>query len=149
MRRVILVAGLLLAVGLSACDSAKEDTSALPIPTKSMARSQQMYQGQELIAKVDTASVSVGKDGALQMHAAGSVPMAGYKNAGFLPKINAAPPKDGIYEVDAVADRPATGAAAVTPIEVKGAWPNFPKDHLKGVKIFAKGNSVVAMLPPG
>ena len=93
MSRVILVAGLLLAVGLSACDSAKEDTSTLPIPTKSMARSQQMYQGQELIAKVDTASVSVGKDGALQMHAAGSVPMAGYKNAGFLPKINAAPPK--------------------------------------------------------
>jgi hypothetical protein len=149
MRRVILVAGLLLAVGLSACDSAKDDTSTLAVPTKSMARSQQMYQGQELIAKVDTASISV-KDGVLQMQATGSVPSAGYKNAGFLPKINAAPPKDGVYEVDAVADRPATpGAQVVTPVDVKGAWPNYPKDHLKGVKIFAKGNSVVAMLPAG
>jgi hypothetical protein len=108
-----------------------------------------MYQGQELIAKVDTASISV-KDGVLQMQATGSVPSAGYKNAGFLPKINAAPPKDGVYEVDAVADRPATpGAQVVTPVDVKGAWPNYPKDHLKGVKIFAKGNSVVAMLPAG
>ncbi len=147
MNRVVLVAGLLLAVGLSACDSAKDDTSALPAPTKSMARSQQMYQGQELIAKVDAAQISVGKDGGLQMQAAGSVPMAGYKNAGFLPRINAAPPKDGVYEVDAVADRPASGAAADTPIAVKGDWPNYPKEHLKGVKIFAKGNSVVAMLP--
>ena len=98
MRRVILVAGLLLAVGLSACDSAKDAKdadAAMPAPTKSMARSQQMYQGQDLIAKVDTAAISV-KDGVLQMQAAGSVPAAGYKNAGFLPKINAAPPRDGV-----------------------------------------------------
>ena len=45
MLRVILVAGLLLAVGLSACDSAKdakEADAAMPVPTKSMARSQQI-----------------------------------------------------------------------------------------------------------
>ena len=150
MRSVILAAGFLLAVGLSACDSAKDEAAAPPPPTKSMARSQQMYQGQEQIAKVDTAAIKVGKDGTLEMEATGSVPMAGYKNPGFLPRINAAPPKDGIYEVDAVADRPATpGAAATTPIELKGAWPNYPKDHLKGVKVFARNNSVVAMLPAG
>jgi hypothetical protein len=84
------------------------------------------------------------------MQAAGSAPAAGYKNAGFLPRINAAPPKDGVYEVDAVADRPASaGPAAATPIDVKGAWPNYPKEHLKGVKVFSKTNSVVAMLPAG
>jgi len=150
MRSVILAAGLIAALGLSACDSSKSDDAPMPVATKSMARPQQMYAGQENVAKVDIASVKVGADGALAMQAAGSVPAAGYKNAVFLPRINAAPPKDGIYEVDAVADRPAAaGSAADTSIDVKGAWPNYPKEHLKGVKVFSKTNSVVAMLPAG
>jgi hypothetical protein len=135
-------------IGLSACDSKTDEAAAPPPPPKSMARSQQMYQGQEQIQKVDSATISVGSAGTLDMQAAGSVGMAGYKNAVFLPRINAAPPKDGVYEVDVVADRPAaTGAAVVTPIEVKGAWSPYPSEHLKGVKFFAKTNSVVAMLP--
>jgi hypothetical protein len=135
-------------IGLAACDSKTDEAAAPPPPPKSMARSQQMYAGQEQIQKVDSATVSVGQAGTLDMHANGSVGMAGYKNAVFLPRINAAPPKDGVYEVDVVADRGATpGAAMVTPIEVKGAWSPYPSEHLKGVKFFAKTNSVVAMLP--
>ena len=148
MRRVLMAAGLTALIGLSACDS-KEEAAAPPPPPKSMARPQQMYAGQEQIAKVDSASIKVSEPGKLQMDAAGSVSMAGYKNAAFLPRINAAPPKDGVYEVDVVADKPAApGAAAVTPIEIKKAWAPYPADHLKGVKFFAKSNSVVAMLPP-
>jgi hypothetical protein len=148
MRSVILAAGLFAALGLSACDSSKTDEAAAPPPPKSMARQAQFYAGQEQVAKVDSASIAVGKGGALEMTASGSVGMAGYKNPGFVPRINAAPPKDGVYEVDAVADKPATpGAAAATPIELKGAWSGYPADHLKGVKFIAKTNSVVAMLP--
>lgn len=149
MRSVILAAGLFAAIGLSACDSSKtDDAAAPPPPPKSMARQAQFYAGQEQVSKVDTATISVGAAGALTMNASGSVGMAGYKNAGFVPRINAAPPKDGVYEVDVVADRPTpAGAAVVTPIEVKGSWSPYPSEHLKGVKFIAKTNSVVAMLP--
>ncbi|MFL5297892.1 MAG: hypothetical protein ACJ798_16065 [Phenylobacterium sp.] len=147
MRNAILAAGLLAVFGLSACES-KQETTAAPAAPKYVGRSQQMYQGQEMITKVDSASVSVGKDGSLDMTAAGSVPSAGYNNAGFLKRIYAAAPKDGIYEMDVVADRPATaGAAVVTPIEVKGAWQQYPADRVKGVRFISKTNSVVAMLP--
>ncbi|HEX4710743.1 hypothetical protein [Phenylobacterium sp.] len=148
MRRVFITAGLTALIGLAACDSKTEEAAAPPPPPKSLARPQQMYAGQEQISKIDSATIKVSSPGRLDMDATGSVGMAGYKNAAFLPRINAAAPKDGVYEVDVVADRPATpGAAVVTPIEVKKAWPSYPADHLKGVKFIAKTNSVVAMLP--
>jgi hypothetical protein len=147
MRRVFVAAGLTALIGLAACDSKTEEAVAPP-PPKSMARPQQMYAGQEQISKIDSATIKVSEPGRLNMDVAGNVGMAGYRNAAFLPRINAAPPTDGVYEVDVVADRPAApGAAAVTPIEIKKAWPQYPADHLKGVKFFAKTNSVVAMLP--
>jgi hypothetical protein len=152
MRSVILAAGLFAALGLSACDSSKtSDTAAAPAAPaapKYVGRSQQMYQGQEMVTKVDSGAIKVGKDGTLDMQASGSVPAAGYKNAGFLKRIYAGPPADGIYEMDVVADAPTPpGAAAPTPIEVKGGWEKYPADHLKGVKFISKTNSVVAMLP--
>jgi hypothetical protein len=148
-----MAAGVAALIGLSACDSSKSDATteaaATPPPTKSMARMQQLYAGQEQIQKVDAATVAVGAPGTLAMKANGDVGQAGYKNARFLPRINAAPPKDGIYEVDVVADKPGVGADVMTPIDVKGAWSPYPADHLKGVKFIAKTNSVVAMLPAG
>ncbi|MGZ6038807.1 MAG: hypothetical protein ACXWKR_09055 [Phenylobacterium sp.] len=151
MRSVILAAGFFAAaLGLSACDSSKTETAAAPAAPKYVGRSQQMYQGQEMVTKVDTAAIKVGKDGALDMQATGSVPSAGYKNAGFLKRIYAGPPADGIYEMDVVADAPnPPGAAAPTPIEVKGPWEKYPADRVKGVRFISKTNSVVAMLPAG
>jgi hypothetical protein len=108
-----------------------------------------MYAGEEMITKVDTASVKVGKAGTLEMQAAGSVGMPGYQKASFLQRVNPGAPKDGIYEVDVVAEKPAGGTPAPTPIEVKGDWAPYPADHLKGVKFISKTNSVVAMLPAG
>lgn len=149
MRYAILAAGLAAVLGLSACDSKKTDTAAASAPAapKYVGRSQQTYQGQEMVDKIDTATVKVDKGG-LEMDAEGSVPMAGYKNAVFLKRIYAAPPKDGIYEFDAVADKPASGAPAATPVDVKGDWGDYPKDRVKGIRVISKTNSVVAMLPP-
>jgi hypothetical protein len=152
MRRVILAAGLFAAaLGLSACNSKSDDAAATapPPPPKDTARSQTMYQGQELIQKVDAGDIKAGKAGTLDMEAKGTVGMAGYAKATFLNRINAYPPKDGIYDVDVVADKPAAGAAVETPIEVKGAWSPYPADHLKGVRFMSKTNSVVVMLPAG
>jgi hypothetical protein len=154
MRYVILAAGLSATLGLSACDSSKTaDTAAAPAApaaAKYVGRSQQMYAGQEAISKVDTASIKVGKAGLLEMTASGSAASPGYTKSGFMPRINAGAPKDGIYEVDVVADKPAGVAAAVeTPIAVKGSWAPYPAEHLKGVKFISKTNAVVAMLPAG
>jgi hypothetical protein len=102
-----------------------------------------------MIDKFDTATIKTGKGGALEMQASGSVGMPGYTKSGFLQRINPGAPKDGIYEVDVVADKPASGTAAPTPIEVKGAWSGYPADRLKGVKFVSKTNSVTAMLPAG
>jgi len=148
MRRAILAAGVVIAViGLSACEQKTETAAATaPAAPKYIGRSQTMYQGQELIQKVDSGTVALGKDGAIEMTVKGTVPMAGYKNPGFLKRILYAEPKDGIYEMDVVADKPASGTPAPTPIEVKGPW-EHPSEGVKGVRFIAKDNSVVAMLP--
>jgi hypothetical protein len=150
MRKVLAAAGLAALLGLSACDSKPgADVAAAPPAPKYVGRMQQMYAGQDQITKVVTGSISAGKDGTLEMQAAGEAAGAGYKNAGFLRRIYAAPPKDGIYEFDVVADAPAGAAAAPTPIDIKGGWQPYPADRLKGVKFIAKTNSVTAMLPVG
>jgi hypothetical protein len=151
MRGVILAAGLVACLGLAACEQSKSEASesVTAAPKRSLSRQAQMYAGQEQIQTVSTAAIVVDKAGGLDMKAAGEAAAPGYVHAGFLPRINAAPPADGVYEVDVVAEKPAgVGAIAATPIDVKGGWANYPKDHLKGVKFIAKGNSVTAMLPP-
>jgi hypothetical protein len=110
-----------------------------------------MYAGQEPILRIDSASVERGDTpGALKLSAQGATASAGYTQAGFLPRVYAAQPPDGIYEFDVVAMKPAGPAAqVVTPIEVKGAWSRYTDGRVKGVKLIAKTNEVVAMLPPG
>ena len=148
MRRVILATSLAALIGLAACDS-KPEAVAAPTAPRYLARSQQRYAGQEMIDKIDSGTIAAGPSGSLTMSVAGSVGSAGYANQAFLKRINAGPPKDGVYEVDVVADRPAAPSAAATPIEVKGAWQPYPADHLKGVRFISRTNSVVAMLPAG
>jgi len=151
MRGVLVAAGLVALLGLSACGDAKTEATevAAPAPVKSLGRQQQFYAGQEQLEGVTAASISVDKSGALEMHANASTPSAGYTNLGFLRRIYAGPPKDGIYELDVVGDKPAAASAqVVTPVEVKGAWETYPKQYLKGVRLMTKTGSVVAMLPP-
>jgi hypothetical protein len=149
MRRVLVAAGLVALLGLSACEQSKsEATEAAPAPAKSLGRQQQFYAGQEQLQSVSSAAISVDKTGALTMTASASAPGAGYTHLGFLRRIYAGPPKDGIYELDVVGDKPAAGAQVVTPVEVKGAWESYPKQYLKGVRLMTKTGSVVAMLPP-
>ena len=150
MRRVLVAAGLAALLGLSACGESKDEATeaAAPAPVKSLGRQQQFYAGQEHLESVASASISVDKTGALAMNASAMAPGAGYTHLGFLRRIYAGPPKDGIYELDIVGDKPAAGAQVVTPVEVKGAWESYPKQYLKGVRLMTKTNSVVAMLPP-
>ena len=150
MRHLIFAVGFAVLVGLAGCSKpAPEPVATAPAEPKAQGRMQQFYAGQDQIQSVETGSIALGKNG-LSMTVKGMAAGPGYINAGFMRRIYAAPPKDGVYEMDVVADKPAApGAAAPTPIEVKGAWEDkFPKDQLKGVRFMTKTNSVVAMLPP-
>jgi hypothetical protein len=152
MRTLLAVASLAAMLGLTACEQSKSEANeAAPAPAakKLLSRSAPLYAGQEQILSVDTASVEPGKNGALTLKAAGKTPTAGYYDLAFLPRINPAPPADGIYDVDVIGYKPQTAAAAaVTPVETKGEWSSYPKERLKGVRFVSRTNSVVVMLPP-
>jgi hypothetical protein len=153
MRSIVVAAGLVAFLGLSACQQSKSDATeaAAPAPKKSLSRPAPLYLGQAQIMEVDSASVAPAKTpGTLALTATGKTATAGYYDLVFLPRINAAPPPDGIYDVDVIGYKPQGAAAqAVTAVETKGQWANYPKDHLKGVRFIAANNSVVAMLPQG
>jgi hypothetical protein len=154
MRSLLAAVGVLACCALAACNQSKSDASetaaTAPAPKKLLSRSAPLYAGQEQILEVDSASIAPGKTpNTLSLKATGKTPTAGYYNLVFLPRINPAPPADGIYDVDIIGYKP-QGAAAqvVTPVETKGEWSNYPAERLKGVRFVAKNNDIVAMLPP-
>jgi hypothetical protein len=136
-------------LALAACGEkpAAADQAATQ-PEKSYGRPAQTYQGQDKVESIQSASVAPDKDGGVMLKASATVAGEGYKNPAFLPYIYAATPPDGIYEVDVVADAPATpGTTARTPIEVDGQWDKYTDGRVKGIKFISKTNTVVAMLP--
>ncbi len=149
MRSTMLAALALAAVALSACQqSESQATEATPPPKKSLARQATFAEGQEQIQSIAAAQVKVDKSGVLVLNAEGQAPAPGYSKPTFVKRVYAAAPPDGIYEVDVVANKPASaGASGEASLEAKGEWPGFPKDRLKGVKFISKTNEVVAMLP--
>jgi hypothetical protein len=152
MRIFIIAAGALACVSLAACSGSKADASdaADAAPKKSLAHEAQMYQGQEQVQSVQSATVEAAPGGGVVLKASATAAGAGYTNPGFLPRIYAATPPDGVYEVDVVADKPATpGAATPTPVEIKGAWDKYKDGRVKGIKFISKTNEVTAMLPAG
>lgn len=151
MRKLILAAGLTACLSITACsEPAPEPTAEAEAPRKSAGRPAQMYQGQGHVESIQSASVAPAESGGVLLTATATVPGEGYTNASFLPYIYPATPPDGIYEVDVVADAPATpGAATPTQVEVKGAWDKYTDGRVKGIRFISKTNEVVAMLPSG
>ena len=148
MRGVLTAAGLAALIGLAGCSKPPPaPVAATPAAPKGEGRMQQFYAGQDQIQSVESGSISVGPSG-LSMTVKGVAAGPGYVNAGFMRRVYAAQPKDGVYEMDVVADKPAdAGPDAATPIEIKGAWDAYPKERLKGIRFMTKTNAVVAMLP--
>lgn len=151
MRPILMAAGLAAAFTLTGCGEQSDkaaETAAVEAPAKkSLGRQRQLYQGQEPIQSVQSGTVTV--DGAdLALTVSGTAPGPGYTRGTFLTRIYPAAPKDGVYEVDVVAQKPDDGAAgAPTPIEIKGEWTGFPADRLKGVTFIAGTNQITVMLP--
>ena len=145
MYRTTLVAGLAACLALAACDKPAEPP---PPAKKSLARQAQFYAGQEHLASLQTGTVEAAAGGGVVMKATGMTASAGWTDAGFVPRIYAATPPDGVYEVDVVAQKPTGAAAAVmTPVDVKGEWSKYADGRVKGVKMISASNEIVAMLP--
>lgn len=154
MRKLILAAGALACLSLTACsdgaDKAAEATPAAPAPKKSLARQVQFYQGQENVQSIETASIKAVSGGGYDLSAKVMTDGAGWTKVGFLPRVYAATPPDGIYEIDVVADKPASaGAPGPTAVEIKSGWDRYKDGRVKGVKFISKTNEVVAMVPAG
>ncbi len=150
MRRFILVAGALACLSLTACEGqvSEAEATAAPPPKKSLARPAPMYAGQEQVLSVQSGDVEVGHTGGLNLSAKATAASAGWTAPAFLPRIYAAQPADGIYEVDVIATAPsAPGAQAATPIDVSGHWNRYTDGRVKGIKFMSKTNEVTVMLP--
>ncbi len=151
MRKFVLAAGLLACLSLTACnEKPAEPAPAAEAPKKSLARQVQFYQGQDNVQSIQSASVKPVAGGGYDLEAMVTTESAGWTKVGFLPRVYAATPPDGIYEVDVVADKSAIpGAAGPASVEVKSGWDRYKDGRVKGVKFISKTNEVVAMVPAG
>jgi outer membrane murein-binding lipoprotein Lpp len=150
MRKLILAAGMLACLSLAGCSSepAPEAKTEAEAPKKSLARQVQFYQGQDNVQAIESGAIKAVAGGGYDLEAKVTTDGGGWTKVGFLPRVYAATPPDGIYEVDVVGDKPATpGAAGPTPVEVKSGWDRYKDGRVKGVKFISKTNEVVAMVP--
>lgn len=154
MRRIVVMAGVAFAcLSLGACqqaaekaEAAAEKAEAATAPKKSLARQAPMYAGQEQVQSIQSGVAKRTADGGLDLEVKATTEGAGWTQVGFLPRVYAATPPDGIYEIDVVAQKPATAGAGATPVEVKSAWDRYKDGRVKGVKFISKTNEVVAMV---
>ncbi|MBU1375236.1 MAG: hypothetical protein KKE02_07855 [Alphaproteobacteria bacterium] len=152
LKRAIPFAAVAACLLLSACEKKPVEpaTTAVEAPKKSLARQAPLYAGQEQVLSIQSGKIASDKGGGLNLEAKASTDGGGWTQVGFLPRVYAATPPDGIYEVDVVAQKPATaGKAGPTPVDVKSGWDRYKDGRVKGVKFLSKTNEVVAMLPAG
>jgi len=150
-RTLIIAAGALACLGLSACSSSdaanKTAAATAEAPKKSLARQAPFYAGQDNVQSVESGRVTKDSGGGLNLEAKATTDGSGWTQVGFLPRVYAATPPDGIYEVDVVAQKPAAaGKGGPTTVEVKSGWDRYKDGRVKGVKFISKTNEVVAMV---
>jgi hypothetical protein len=100
------------------------------------------------IYSVDSVELAILKTNPLTLRivASGSVNSTGWNNPQLLPYIYIAPPQDGIYDFDMVADKPDGFVHwTITPISAVTQWQPFP-DSLRGVRVHSSSGNVVKML---
>ncbi|WP_298140566.1 hypothetical protein [Flavobacterium sp.] len=82
----------------------------------------------------------------LAINCIGNVTTSGWSNGQLIPFVYVAPPADGVYEFDFVAEEP-TGISTevISKIKSELMWDNFPLD-LKGVKVYSSCNFIIEKL---
>ncbi len=99
------------------------------------------------VSKIDSVTLTLIKTNppSLLITANGHNNDGGYKNIRLEPVVYVAPPADGIWEFEMIADAPAAVFHIVTPVAAQYEWEKFPAG-VKGVKVSGAGNSKVALL---
>ena len=150
MRKILLAAGAVACFALTACNDkpgAPAANAAAEAPKKSLARQAPFYAGQEQVQSVESGTVTKDSGGGLNLAAKATTDGGGWTQVGFLPRVYAATPPDGIYEIDVVAQKPAApGAAGPQKVDVKSGWDRYKDGRVKGVKFISKTNEVVVMV---
>ena len=150
MRSILLAGAVLACLSLTACSdkpAADAADAAAAAPKKSLARQAPLYAGQEQVQSVQSGKVTVASGGGLDLEAKATIDGGGWTQVGFLPRVYAATPPDGVYEIDVVAQKPtAPGAAGPQAVDVKSAWDRYKDGRVKGVKFISKTNEVTAMV---
>ena len=83
----------------------------------------------------------------LLIRAVGEMYSGGWSNPRLEPYVYIVPPADGIYEFDFVVDVPAgPRTEPVEEVKTEYRWDAYPEDSVKGVRVYAKVNNVVAEL---
>lgn len=115
-------------------------SSALPTEKQTTAKQQ--------VLEVQNVELSILESNPPQLRivASGTVSTSGWKDAELIPYVYVQAPPDGIYDYDFVAVPPdGIVPQVITPIEANYTLENIP-DNLKGVRIHASTNSLVALL---
>src|SRR5689334_9758191 len=150
MRSIWLAAGVFACLSLTACNdkpAAPAADASAEAPKKSLARQAPFYAGQDNVQSVESGKVTKDAGGGLNLEAKATTDGSGWTQVGFLPRVYAATPPDGIYEVDVVAQKPAAaGKPGPNPVEVKSGWDRYKDGRVKGVKFISKTNEVVVMV---
>ena len=155
MNRILFSAGLvtcMTAAGLvlASCGEKPADpaATAATAPKKSLARPAPLYAGQAQVLALQTGTATAAGNGGVDLAVTATTDGSGWTQAGFLPRVYAATPPDGVYEVDVVAQAPASpGGAGPAPVKVSSAWDRYTDGRVKGEKFISRTNEIVAMLP--
>ena len=149
MRRILFATGLVACFSLAACNKPAEAPAAdaAAAPKKSLARPAPLYAGQEQVQSVQSGTITVAPGGGVNLLAKATTDGAGWTQVGLLPRVYAATPPDGVYEIDVVAQKPtAPGAPGPTPVEAKAGWDKYKDGRVKGVTFISKTNQVTVIL---
>lgn len=83
----------------------------------------------------------------LSIHVEGEASTSGWSGFRLEHYVYIQPPPDGIYEADLVGVPPGgIVLQVITPFGFDTTWPNFPREHFKGLRVHAATNSVTTML---
>jgi hypothetical protein len=100
---------------------------------------------QRLVMEVN--EVTISKNGnAVTITAKGQVNTGGWNRPALLPYVYAAPPADGVYTFEFVAQAPGgMSTQVISPIEVRYTWSEFPATA-KSIRIISASNEVIKPL---
>jgi hypothetical protein len=97
------------------------------------------------VLEVREVEIVVLADGRLEVRARGTVPALGWSAPELVPYSTIAPARDGIYDIDFIAEAPDRGSPSVIDVLIAELCLALPKGA-KGIRVHASVNSMVGIV---